>query len=78
MPYENEQPIPLTIPKEDGTMPELEYHGSGLFDEYGIGLGLMAGNGSSNEAQEACLLYTSNVPHTSNDPSVRPKPMQTN
>ena len=55
LPYENEQPIPLTIPKEDGTMPEQEYHGSGLFDEYGSGLGLMAGNGSSNEAQEAAF-----------------------
>ena len=55
LPYENEQPIPLTIQKEDGTMPELEYHGSGLFDEYGSGLGLMAGNGSSNEAQETAF-----------------------
>ena len=55
LPYENEQPIPLTIPKEDGTMPEQEYHGSGLFDEYGSGLGLMAGGGPSNEAQEAAF-----------------------
>ena len=53
LPYENEQPIPLTIPKENGTMPEQEYQGSGLFDEDGSGLGLMAGNGSSNEAKEA-------------------------
>lgn len=36
-------------------MPEQEYQGSGLFDEYGSGLGLMAGNGSSNEAQEAAF-----------------------
>ena len=55
LPYENEQPIPLTIPKEDGTMPEQEYHGSGLFDEYGCGFGLMAGGGSSNEAKEAAF-----------------------
>ena len=55
LPYENEQPIPLTIPKEDGTMPEQEYHGSGLFDEYGSGLGLMAGGGPSNEAQDAAF-----------------------
>ena len=55
LPYENEQPIPLTIPKEDGTMPEQEYHGSGLFDEYGSGLGLMAGGSPSNEAQELHL-----------------------
>ena len=26
-----------------------------MFDEYGSGLGLMAGNGSSNEAQEAAF-----------------------
>lgn len=55
LPYENEHPIPLTIPKEDGTISEQEFHGSGLFDEYGSGLGLMAGNGSSNEAQEAAF-----------------------
>lgn len=55
LPYENEQPIPLTIPKEDGTMPEQEYHGSGLFDEYGSGLGFMAGGGPSNEAQEVAF-----------------------
>ena len=55
LPYENEQPIPLTIPKEDVTMPEQEYHGSGMFDEYGSGLGLMAGGGPSNEAQEAAF-----------------------
>ena len=46
LPYENEHPIPLTIPKEDGTISEQEFHGSGLFDEYGSGLGLMAGGGS--------------------------------
>jgi len=55
LPYENEQPIPLTIPKENGTMLEQEYQGSGLFDEYGSGLGLMSGGGSSNEAQEAAF-----------------------
>ena len=55
LPYENEQPIPLTIPKEDGTISEQKYQGSGLFDEYGSGLGLMAGGGSSNEAQEAAF-----------------------
>ena len=55
LPYENEHPIPLTIPKEDGTISEQELHGSGLFDEYGSGLGLMAGNGSSNEAQETAF-----------------------
>ena len=36
-------------------MQEQEYQGSGLFDEDGSGLGLMAGNGSSNEAQEAAF-----------------------
>lgn len=36
-------------------MPEQEYHGSSLFDEYGSGLGLMAGGGPSNEAQEAAF-----------------------
>lgn len=30
-------------------------HGSGLLDEYGSGLGLMAGGGSSNEAREAAF-----------------------
>ena len=55
LPYENEQPIPLTIPKEDGAISEQERHDSGLFYEYGSGLGLMAGNGSSNEAQEAAF-----------------------
>ena len=53
LPYENEQPIPLTIPKEDGVVLEQELQGSGLFDEYGSGLGLMSGGGPSNEAQEA-------------------------
>ena len=55
LPYENEQPIPLAIPKEDGTISEQELHVSGLFDEYGSGLGLMAGGSSSNEAQEAAF-----------------------
>ncbi len=55
LPYENEQPIPLTVPKEEGTMLEQEYQSSGLFDEYGSGLGLMAGGGSSNESQEAAF-----------------------
>lgn len=55
LPYENEHPIPLAIPKEDGTISEQELHGSGLFDEYGSGLGLMAGGGSSNEAREAAF-----------------------
>ena len=55
LPYENEQPIPLTIPKEEDSGLEQELQGSGLFDEYGSGLGLMAGNGSSNEAQEAAF-----------------------
>lgn len=55
LPYENEQPIPLTIPKEDGAISEQERHDSGLFDEYGSGLGLMAGGGPSNEAQEAAF-----------------------
>ena len=55
LPYENEQPILLTIPKEDGAISEQERHDSSLFDEYGSGLGLMAGNGSSNEAQEAAF-----------------------
>ena len=36
-------------------MPEQERHDSGLFDEYGSGLGLMSGGGSSNEAQEAAF-----------------------
>jgi len=52
LPYENEQPIPL---KEDGAISEQERHDSGLFDEYGSGLGLMAGGSSSNEAQEAAF-----------------------
>ena len=55
LPYENEQPIPLTIPKEDGAISEQERHDSSLFDEYGSGLGLMAGGGPSNEAQEAAF-----------------------
>ena len=55
LPYENEQPIPLTIPTEDGVVLEQELQGSGLFDEYGSGLGLMSGGGSSNEAQEAAF-----------------------
>ena len=55
LPYENEQPIPLTIPKEKDSGLEQELQGSGLFDEYGSGLGLMAGNGSSNEAQETAF-----------------------
>ena len=55
LPYENEQPIPLTIPKEEDSGLEQELQGSGLFDEYGSGLGLMAGNGSSNEAQETAF-----------------------
>ena len=55
LPYENEQPIPLAIPKEEDSGLEQELQGSGLFDEYGSGLGLMAGNGSSNEAQEAAF-----------------------
>lgn len=53
--YENEQPIPLTIPTEDGVVLEKELQSSGLFDEYGSGLGLMSGGGSSNEAQEAAF-----------------------
>lgn len=55
LPYENEQPIPLAIPKEEDSGLEQELQGSGLFDEDGSGLGLMAGNGSSNEAQEAAF-----------------------
>ena len=55
LPYENEQPIPLTIPTEDGVVLEKELQSSGLFDEYGSGLGLMFGGGSSNEAQEAAF-----------------------
>ena len=55
LPYENEQPIPLTIPTEDGVVLEKELQSSGLFDEYGSGLGLMSGGGSSNEAQEAAF-----------------------
>ena len=55
LPYENEQPIPLTIPKEDGVVLEKELQSSDLFDEDGNGLGLMSGGGSSNEAQEAAF-----------------------
>lgn len=55
LPYENEQPIPLAIPKEEDSGLEQELQGSGLFDEYGSGLGLMSGGGSSNEAQEAAF-----------------------
>lgn len=55
LPYENEQPIPLTIPKEESIITEQEFQSPGLFDEYGSGLGLMAGNGSSQEAQEAAF-----------------------
>lgn len=55
LPYENEQPIPLTIPTEDGVVLEKELQSSKLFDEYGSGLGLMSGGGSSNEAQEAAF-----------------------
>ena len=50
-----EQPILLTIPKEDGAISEQDRHDSRLFDEYGSGLGLMAGGGPSNEAQEAAF-----------------------
>ncbi len=53
LPYENEQPIPLTVSKEDESTQEVS--GSGLFDEYGSGLGLMSGDGSSNESQEAAF-----------------------
>ena len=55
MPYENTQPIPLTIPKEESIITEQEFQSPGLFDEYGSGLGLMTGGGSSNEAQEAAF-----------------------
>ena len=55
LPYENEQPIPLTIPKEESTVLEQEHQSSSLFDEQGSGLGFMAGGGSSNEAQEAAF-----------------------
>ena len=55
LPYVNERPIPLIIPKEEDSGLEQELQGSGLFDEYGSGLGLMAGNGSSNEAQETAF-----------------------
>ena len=55
LPYENEQPIPLTIPKEDGAISEQEYHDSGLFDEYGSGLGLMAGEWFFQRGTEAHL-----------------------
>lgn len=43
LPYENEQPIPLTIPKEEDSGLEQELQGSGLFDEYGSGLDLWQG-----------------------------------
>ena len=55
LPYENTQPIPLTIPKEESIITEQEFQSPGLFDEYGSGLGLMTGGGSSNEAQEAAF-----------------------
>ena len=55
LPYENKQPIPLTIPKAEGTVSEQGLQGSGLFDEYGSGLGLMAGGSSSKEAQETAF-----------------------
>ena len=55
LPYENEQPIWMNIPKEGNTASEQEHQSSNLFDEYGSGLGLMAGGGSSNEAQEAAF-----------------------
>lgn len=53
LPYENEQPMPLTVFKKEETTQELS--GSGLFDEYGSGLGLMSGSSSSNESQEAAF-----------------------
>jgi len=34
---------------------EKELQSAELFDEYGSGLGLMSGGGSSNEAQEAAF-----------------------
>ena len=55
LPYENEQPVWINIPKEGNTASEQEHQNSNLFDEYGSGLGLMAGGGSSNEAQEAAF-----------------------
>ena len=55
LPYENEQPIPLTIPRQESTMPEHDLQNAGLFDEYGSGLGLMSAAGSSNESQEAAF-----------------------
>ena len=55
LPYENEQPMPLTLPKEEGATMEQEQEAAGLFDEYGSGLGLMSGAGSSNELQEAAF-----------------------
>ena len=53
--YENEQPIWMNIPKEENITQKLEHQNSSLFDEYGSGLGLMSGGGSSNEAQEAAF-----------------------
>ena len=53
--YKNEQPIPLTIPEEEYAISEQKFQGADLFDEYGSGLGLMVGGGSSNEAQEAAF-----------------------
>ncbi len=47
LPYENEQPIPSCHSKRrKNSGLEQGLQGSGLFDEYGSGLGLMAGNGS--------------------------------
>lgn len=51
----DERLVLVIIPKEDGAISEQERHDSGLFDEYGSGLGLMAGGGPSNEAQEAAF-----------------------
>ncbi len=51
----DERLVLVIIPKEDGAISEQERHDSGLFDEYGSGLGLMSGGGPSNEAQEAAF-----------------------
>lgn len=58
LPYENEQPIPVTVqqsPTEEQSS-NVHYEQGDLFDDCGSGLGLLSGSGSSSaEAQEAAF-----------------------
>lgn len=58
LPYENEQPIPITVSQQSmDNQSSIEYiDNAGMFDELGSSLGLLNGSGSSSaEAQEAAF-----------------------